>query len=201
MPGEISDRFHKAIESIDAANSADPNVAIHDGQPFPHELLYAQWLTGWVLRLKPDASESLRLAARAQHICRWLVPRDTYPKTREGYLKWRGGLKTLHAQKAGEILGEAGYSEPEVRRIQELILKKLFPRDEEARVLEDALCLVFLEKQFGSLAAKTSDEKMINALKKAWKKMTPAARAVALELCYTDREKTLLTTALSSAEA
>ena len=34
------------------------------------------------------------------------------------------------------------------------------------RVLEDALCLVFLEFQFAALAAKSDDEKMINAAPK-----------------------------------
>ena len=57
------------------------------------------------------------------------------------------------------------------------------PNDAEGRVLEDALCLVFLEHQFGDLASKTTEDKMINALQKAWKKMTPAgagARAQAV---------------------
>jgi hypothetical protein len=34
-------------------------------------------------------------------------------------------------------------------------------------VLEDALCLVFLQYQLTDLAAKTDDEKVINALKKS----------------------------------
>ena len=113
----------------------------------PRELLYAQRLTGWVLRLCPDASEELRLAARCQHICRWEIPRNSYPMTRAGYLKWRADLKKFHAQKAGEILREAGYDETAIRRVQELNLKKNFPDDPETRVLEDALCLVFLQFQ------------------------------------------------------
>ena len=96
------------------------------------------------MRLCPEASEELRLAARCQHICRWEIPRGTYPMTRAGYLKWRADLKKFHAQKAGEILREAGYDETTIRRVQDLNLKKNFPDDPETRVLEDALCLVFL---------------------------------------------------------
>jgi DNA-binding FadR family transcriptional regulator len=62
--------------------------------------------------------------------------------------------------------------------------------------LEDALCLVFLEFQFADLAAKTTDDKMINALKKSWEKMTDAARAEALKLNYGEREKALIQKAL-----
>ena len=127
-----------------------------------------------------------------------MVPRSSYPMTRAGYLQWREGLKKFHAQKSGEILREVGYAEEVVARVQSLNLKKNFPQDTETRVLEDALCLVFLEHQFAELARKTSDEKMINALQKAWKKMTPAARELALQLSYAPREKALLDRALAS---
>src|SRR5262249_21136935 len=153
------------------------------------ELVYAEWLTNWVLRLCPQASEELRLAARSQHLCRWMVPRSSYPMTRPGYLKWRERLKQFHAQKAGEILLELGYSMATITRVQSLNLKKGFPQDPDTRVLEDALCLVFLEHQLAELAEKTSEDKMVNALQKSWKKMTAAARKLALGLAYAPREK------------
>ena len=84
--------------------------------------------------------------------------------------------------------------------MQSLNLKKDFPHDAEGRVLEDALCLVFLERQLGDLATKTTEDKMINALQKAWKKMTPAAQAQALRLSYGPREQALLGRALRPAE-
>ncbi len=117
--------------------------------------------------------------------------------TRAGYLKWRADLKKFHAQKAGDILRELGYTEDLIRRVQDLNLKKYFPDDPEARVLEDALCLVFLQFQFAGLAAKTDEDKTINALRKSWQKMTDAARAEALKLNHAPREKALLDRALN----
>jgi hypothetical protein len=190
----VTEKFNTAIRRFDAENSRDPNL--ENSQP--RELLYAQRLTDWVLKLCPDASEVLRLAARCQHICRWQSPRDNYPMTRAGYLKWRADLKKFHAQKSGEILRETGYDDATVGRVQELNLKKNFPADPEVRVLEDALCLVFLEFQFAALAAKSDDEKMINALRKSWEKMTEAARAEALKLTYGEREKSLIARALAA---
>ncbi len=186
-------RFEAALRRFDEENSRDPNR--ENGQP--RELLYAQRLTDWVLRLCPDASEEQRLAARCQHICRWEIPRSSYPMTRPGYLKWRADLKKIHAQKAGEILREAGYEETVIRRVQDLNLKKNFPADPETRVLEDALCLVFLQFQFAALAAKTAEDKTINALQKSWQKMTDDARAEALKLEFGPREKILLQRALN----
>lgn len=189
-------RFEAALRRFDEENARDPHTEQVAGVAHPRELLYAQWLTDWVLRLAPAASEALRLAARCQHLCRWMVPRDSYPLTRAGYLKWREGLKHFHAQKAGEILREVGYSEEVITRVQSLNLKKDFPQDAEGRVLEDALCLVFLEHQFGDLASKTSEDKMINAVQKTWKKMTPAAHALALTLSYDPHALALVQKAL-----
>ena len=192
----VNETFADALRRFDAENSRDPNRDIAGGVSHPRELLYAQRLTAWVLKLCPSASEALRLAARGQHICRWESPREDYPMTRAGYLKWRADLKKFHAEKSGAILREAGCDEATVHRVQDLNLKKNFPADPEARVLEDALCLVFLEFQFAALAARSDDAKMINALQKSWGKMTDAARAEALKLNYGEREKTLLQRAL-----
>ena len=191
-------RFEAALRRFDVENARDPNIETADGVAQPRELLYARRLSDWVLRLCPDASEALRLAARCQHICRWEIPRNSYPMTRAGYLQWRATLKQFHAQKAGEILRELGYGEDMVRRVQDLNLKKHFPGDPEVRVLEDALCLVFLQFQLADLAAKTAGDKTINALRKSWQKMTDAARTEALKLNHGPREKTLLERALDS---
>lgn len=188
----MNERFAAAIRRFDAENSRDPNQ--EDGQP--RERLYAERLTGWVLKLCPDASEALRLAARCQHICRWESPRENYPMTRPGYLKWRADLKKFHAEKSGAILREVGYDDDTIRRVQALNLKQNFPADPEVRVLEDALCLVFLEFQFIALAAKSDDEKMINAVRKSWEKMTAPARAEALKLPFGGREGRLIAQAL-----
>jgi hypothetical protein len=192
-----SQRFVTAVRRFDEENSRDPNREIVSGQSHPRELIYAQWLTEWVLKLSPNASEPLRLAARCQHLRRWEIPRSSYPMDKPGYLRWRADLKKFHAQKSGDILREVGYDDATIQRVQELNLKKNHPADSEVCILEDALCLVFLERQFAALAAKSDDEKMINAVHKSWKKMTAAAHAEALKLSYSPREQALIEKALA----
>ncbi len=133
------------------------------------------------------------MAARAQHLCRWEIPRDRYPADRVGYLQWRQTLKEFHADRAGQILGQLGY-EPSrsVARVRDLIRKRDFPRDPEGRVLEDALCLLFLETQFAGVAAKTEREKMLGILRKTWNKMTAAARQMAMELPMDPAQRLLI---------
>lgn len=197
-----AERFRRAIERFDDLNSADPNRdATPDSSPHdaevPRELAYAARLCAWVMRLAPHASEELRLAARSQHLCRWQIPRDTYPATRAGYHQWKNDLKKFHASKSAEVLRSVGYPEEMISRVSELNLKKKFPADADTRALEDALCLVFLQFQFGELAAKLDDERTINAVRKSWEKMTDAARQHALALTYSARERELITRALS----
>ncbi|MDA1273191.1 MAG: DUF4202 domain-containing protein [Verrucomicrobia bacterium] len=189
---ESETRFDAAIRRFDEENARDPNSEIRNGVAEPRELVHAKRLTEWVLRLCPGASEELRLAARCQHLSRWTIPRSCYEMNRAGYLQWRTELKAFHARRSGEILRELGYSDETIARVQALNLKREFPKDPEGRVLEDALCLVFLEIQFADLASKTDEAKMIGVLQKSWKKMTPAGRGEALKLKYGEREQALL---------
>ena len=187
-----------ALAAFDAANARDPNLEFADGAHQPRELLYAQRLTEWVLRLRPDASEALRLAARCQHICRWEIPRNRYPADRAGYLRWRRDLQRFHASRSGEILGAVGYDPGTIARVQALNLKQDLATDPECQTLEDALCLVFLQYQLGDLANRTEAPKIINAIRKSWAKMSPAGRDAALRLDFTPGERRLLEAALRS---
>jgi hypothetical protein len=192
-------RFSEAFRRFDEENRKDPNLVMVEGVAQPQELLYAERLTEWVLRLAPEASEHLLLAARSQHIRRWTVPRASYEMTRTGYLKWRADLKQFHAAQSAEILGEVGYDEETIQRVWDLNLKKLLGRDTDSQILEDALCLVTLQYQLADLVAKTEPGKMIDILRKTWKKMSQTARDHALSLTYSDAEKRLIEQALSKA--
>jgi Domain of unknown function (DUF4202) len=192
---EFGARFQQVLRRFDDENARDPNLITIAGTVQPRELFYAQRLTEWVLRLCPEASEALQLAARCQHICRWMIPRNSYPMTRAGYLRWREELKRFHAQRSSEILREAGYPEEMIARVRELNLKKNLGEDPECQVLEDALCLETLQYQLGDLMDKTDPDKMVAILQKTWKKMSPAAWQEALGLTFSDREKDLLSKA------
>jgi hypothetical protein len=91
MPGAAvgalagADRVQRALDAFDRANAADPNLEIVDGEAIPKELIYGRRMSDWLARLCPKASEALTLAARCQHLERWVTPRDSYPEGRVGY--------------------------------------------------------------------------------------------------------------------
>jgi uncharacterized protein DUF4202 len=186
----VPDRFDRAIAAIDAANADDPNTIVVRGRPRPKELAHAELVSGWVVVLRPDASEALRLAARAHHLRRWTVPRSSAPAGRSGYLRWRRDLHEQHAREVGEILTSVGYDDGTIARVQDLVRKRGLGKDPEVQTLEDALCLVFLETQFHDLAARLDPEKLDGVVDKTLKKMSPAAvaRVPDLDLAAHDRE-------------
>ena len=195
----MSNRLQQVLRRIDQLNSEDPNKEIVEGVLRPRELVYSERLTAWVLRLAPEASEALRIASRGQHLCRWTIPRQQYEMTRRGYLKWRETLKAFHAQRVGTLMHEAGYSEPEIARVQRLMSKRELPGDPDTQSLEDALCLVFLETQFADLRNKEPEAKMIDILRKTWKKMSERARQEALQLPLGTQERELVERAVHGA--
>ena len=181
MP-ETSDRFAAAMAAIDAANAADPNQETVDGGTRPAAILYSERMSAWLDRLDPNASEPLKLAARAQHIERWTIPRDSYPMDRPGYLKWRTDLGKFHADRAGAIMADAGYDDEAVERTKALIRKRRLKKDPETQRLEDVICLVFLENYFADFSKQHDEAKIVSILQKTWKKMSPDGHAAALDL-------------------
>ena len=175
------DRLQRVLARIDQLNSQDPNTELVSGIAQPRELVYAQRLTDWVLRLDPDASETLRIAARGQHVQRWTIPRERYERNRRDYLRWREVLKAFHAQTVTGLMEEIGYPAAMAEQVRRVILKKDLA-DPDTQTIEDALCLVFLETQFADLRRKTPEEKMREVLRKTWKKMSERARKEALRL-------------------
>ena len=189
-------RFKKAIQTIDLLNDDDPKRVVDEGREVGYELYFSRLLFAKNLSLNSEASESLLLAARSQHICRWKIPRNDYPMDRPGYLKWRSDLKRYHATTTAGILDDAGYDEATIERVRSINLKRDLRTNPDAQTMEDALCLVFLEVQFSDFRLKTSEEKIISILQKTWAKMSEAGREAALALELGEEEARLVGLAL-----
>jgi limonene-1,2-epoxide hydrolase len=192
VTADPSPGFTAAIAAIDAANAEDPTVVVVRGVEGPKEVLHAQLVTEWVTSLEPRASEALLLAARGHHLRRWTVPRASYPAGRAGYLKWRRDLHEQHAQELGAILERAGYDTDTITRVQAIVRKRGLGRDPEVQVLEDALCLVFLETQLTDVAARLDTDTLVSVLDKTARKMSDTGRAAIAQVPLDDAARALL---------
>lgn len=197
-PTASDERFDLAIAAIDTANADDPNRIEVEGVERPKELTHARMVDAWVRRLDPDASEALLLAARAHHVRRWTVPRNSFAPGRSGYLRWRAHLRAFHADEAERLMRGVGYDEATVERVRQIVLKQGLTRDPattdpDVQTFEDGLSLVFLETQFAELSARLDDdEKMARIIARTLRKMSARGRDAASDLAYDERTRAIL---------
>ncbi len=175
-------RFRAAVAAIDRLHAGDPRHIVWRGRERPFELVYGWRMCTWRRRLAPGASEVLRLAVRAQHLCRWLLPRAAYPDGRSGYLAWRREQARRHGERLADMLSALGYDDALVARSRELVTKRGLGHDPEVQVLEDCAALTYLELEHASLAARTDPARMQRILARTMAKVSPAAARVAREL-------------------
>lgn len=179
----VQKRYSSVIAAFDKANAEDPNVEIFNGKKYPKELLYAMRMTNMQEIYVPEASETLKLALRAQHIQRWKTPRSDYSMDRQGYLRWRTVLYKFHAEKAGSLMKSAGYDDESIERVQASIGKKDLKINPETQLTEDVVGLVFMQHYmfaFASSHPEYDEAKWIQIIKKTWQKMSPRAHKFVL---------------------
>ena len=193
-----TDRFQLALDRFDAANAEDPNQDLVDGVQHPRELVYARRMTARLDRYRPNASEPVRLAARCQHTRRWVSARIDYPDGRGGYRQWRTELARFHASTAATILREVGYDDALVARVESLLRKEQLKADADAQLLEDVICLVFLEHYLADFAPKHDDAMLLGVQSKTWRKMSDQGRREALALELPAALRSLVERAVSS---
>lgn len=187
-----SEQFEKVFAQFDAYNSKDPNKEDYDGKTYPKELLYAVRMSEKLDSFKPDSPDYLKLAARCQHIGRWEIPRNSYPMDKKGYLQWRNTLKFHHAKIAGDILSNCGYDAETIDKVKFLLLKKELAKNADTQVLEDVICLVFIQYYLDDFASKHEDDKVVDILRKTMNKMSPKAITEAGKIGVSNRIQGLI---------
>lgn len=184
MTLSAQEKFKKAIELYDIANSKDPNMVSDDnGKDAPKELLYSHRMLDMVSRYLPKADDVAKLSVAAQHIERWTSPRSDYPMNRKGYHLWRTRLYAIHADIAAKILKEVGYDDEFIQRVKLAIGKKDLKNNTDTQILEDVAALTFIEHYMMTMYTnfpQYDEEKWTDIIIRTWKKMSPAAQEFAL---------------------
>jgi hypothetical protein len=189
--------MQSAIDQFRTLHGQDPAKVTVDGIEKSRSLHEAERILHWINQLWPNPPASLELAAYTQHICRWEVPRSTYPDGRNGYLKWRSDLRVFHANKACEILNCLAAPDELIASVEKINLKKGMTQDPEVQTMEDALCLTFLESQLDHYREHWERDKARGILAKTWQKMSEKGRSAALAMPHSPENLILLKEALS----
>lgn len=166
----------KALTAIDAANAQDPNREGDD----PAALLYGRRMSAELALLFPQASDVLQIAARGQHVERWLLARKDYPEGKEGYFAWRREQGRRHGERVAGIMADAGYSPADCDRVGVLLRKEGIKRDAEVQALEDVICFTFIRWYLKDFAASRGADEVLDIVTKTARKMSADGRAKAL---------------------
>jgi hypothetical protein len=161
-------QVQEVMAAIDLANRADPSGEALD---------YGVRMTSELARLVPGASEDLQIAARGQHVERWLLPRADFPAGKEGYLAWRREQARRHGARVAGMMAEAGFDTAAQNRVAGMLRKEGLKRDAEVQDLEDVICFTFLRWYFQPFAEKHAPDAVLKIVQKTALKMSEKGRA------------------------
>jgi hypothetical protein len=199
-----SDRLKAIFRAVDDANAADPvrEPDPRHGARRPRALIYGERMTETQQWFAPEAGELLRIAARAQHIRRWEIPRGDYPDGRDGYQRWRRRLGQFHGEVTAGLMRRHGYGDDDAARVAAMLEKRALKHDPEVQTLEDIAGLVFLEHYLApfvrSQGARHGPGKLMHILQRTAAKMSPAGRRAACGLALPEAVRDPVLEALQS---
>jgi hypothetical protein len=175
----------RVLAAIDHANNADPRRETLNGNALPKELAYSIRMSQWLFRLEEQPSELAQIACRAQHIERWTIARDDYPADRAGYYRWRQACGRFHGERAAALMADNGYGESDCTAIREILSKKQIKQNADTQLMENAACLVFLQRYLEPFYEEHADydvEKWTRIITRTWGKMSARGHELALAM-------------------
>lgn len=177
--------FEAVIEAIDEANAESPRKITVDGIERSYENVYSERMSRTLEQMYPEASELLRIAARAQHIRRWDIPRSDFPTGPKGYNQWRKTCREHHAEIMQGIMSANGYSDDEIEQVGMYLKKEKLKKNDDSQALENVVDVVFLEYYWDEFVEKFpqyDDDKLIDIVGKTLLKMSSHGHQTALAL-------------------
>lgn len=183
-PEDDDSRWRGAITAFTRHHAEDPRTIERDGITTTVSLDYHARVSAWMRRLDAGAPLPARLAALAQHVRRFEMPRTAYPAGPQGYKRWRSTALLRHAEIARTELVALGYPDEIVTHTCDAILKKTLAHDPIAALLEDAVCLRFVQDELTQFAtdqqAAGKDRAALHTIvAKTWAKMSDAGKRAA----------------------
>lgn len=183
------DRLAAARIAFARHHADDPRPFERDGITTTVSADHHARVEAWLLRLEPDPPLPVHLAALAQHLRRFDIPRARYPEGLAGYKRWRSALARRTADLAADELRAVGFDASTIARVRDILTKTRLRSDPDVQLLEDAVCLRFLQDELEAFARDRDDEAVVGIIRKTWDKMSDRGHAHALALAPTLPER------------
>ena len=160
-------------------------LEIISNSPIPEDLEHAKNTLSWILRLKPDADSSLKIAALGHDIER-AVPE----RIKRNKFKDFDEFKSAHALRSAEILKkilvEFNYPKSIIDEVYDLVKKHEHGGDLKSDILKDADSLSFFENNIKYFYKREGFDKTLERAIWGIKRLSPQAKNFFLSIKPTD---------------
>ena len=148
--------------------------------PVPEDYKHAKNVKEWVLQLKPDATEQLKIAALSHDIERAIPERKVRRENFKDYNEFKKAHAINSSRIIKEILENYPIEEREKERIRFLVENHEFGQsgDEELAVLVDSDVISFFQINLPYYAKRNSDEEVIFRIR--WGLARASERAISI---------------------
>ena len=166
--------------------------------PIPNDVEHSESALRWVLILKPDADETLQIAALSHDIDRGIT--GITEKDCKDYSKIKE-FKKEHAIRSakfiGELMKEQGYKQPAIEKVKHLVESHEEGGDEEQNILMQADSLAYFELNIPMYLNRYGREQTIKKIQFMYKRLSEKARHSIHQIKFAENIKELVEEATS----
>ena len=185
-------QYINAVNRINAIHNEDISSETTEGKEVKAELLYSERMLSVLKLVAPDSSHELKLAALCQHMSRWSIPRATFPMDKKGYYQWRAAIMDHQLEVTTRALAESGIDEQSIAVVKDALKNKADKSNENASIIEDTACLVFIKWYLEPFASQFDTTKAADILRKTAKKMSERGLGLISQLNLTSSVSEIL---------
>ncbi|MDP2749979.1 MAG: DUF4202 family protein [Nanoarchaeota archaeon] len=161
--------------------------------PLDFEPIHSKLVLKYVLKLKPDADEALKIAALAHDIERAVT--GITEKDLKDYSKI-DEFKKEHSIRSSKIISDLmksnGYDNKVIERVKYLVDNHEFGGKLDAEILKDADSLAFFDYNIPSVFKRNGRERVIEKIKFMYRRLSSKSRKLVDGMKFKDKEISLL---------
>lgn len=157
--------------------------------PLDFELVHAQLVLKWVLKLKPDANEALKISAIGHDIDRaitGITEKDLIDYSNINKFKKEHGVRS--ANFVVDILKTHNYPEDIIEETRHLIKNHEFGGNENSNILMNADSLAYFEYNIPSYLKRNGEERTKDKIKFMYNRLSPEAKKLVLKIGFNNQE-------------
>jgi hypothetical protein len=156
--------------------------------PIEEELIHSRLTLKWLLKLKPDASEALKISAISHDIDRAvnkIIEKDRKPE--ESYEEFKRKHSIRSADIIVNLMKKHNYPEKVIDKVKHLVENHEFGGDTETDILTSADSLAYFEYNLPIYFKRNGKEETIRKIKFMFNRMSKQAQECVKKMKYKDK--------------